>query len=185
MEKETKEETVRTPGRVLLGGLLILLGIVFLLGEMLDIRIGHFVWPLFVIGPGVLLFLLSLAVDDSAGQGLASVGGIITMVGLVLFYQNLFDHWESWAYAWALVAPTSVGLGLLGYGWLKNKPEARKSGGDLVKVGLSIFVVAAFFFELVIGISGFGLGRLGWPLLLIALGLFLLLRNLSSAWRTG
>jgi len=183
MEKEAKARSVRPTGRVWLGGLLILLGVVFLVGELLDIRIGQFLWPFFVIGPGVLLFLLSLTVDDSAGQGLASVGGIVTMVGLLLFYQNLFGHWESWAYAWALVAPTSVGLGLLGYGWLKNKPDARKSGGDMVKIGLSIFVVAGFFFELVIGISGFGLGRLGWPLLLIALGLFLLARNLIGIWR--
>ena len=32
------------------------------------------------------------------------------------------------------------------------------------------------FFELVLGISGFGLGRLGWPILLIGLGVFVLIR---------
>lgn len=183
MEKEAKTESSRSSGTVLLGGLLIVLGVVFLLGEMLDIRIGQFVWPFFVIAPGVLLFLLSLTVDDSAGQGMAAAGGIVTMVGLLLFYQNVFDHWESWAYAWALVAPTAVGLGMFAYGLLKGNPEARQSGADLAKVGLGIFFVAAFFFELVIGISGFGLGRLGWPLLLIALGLILMIRNIGSAWR--
>lgn len=183
MEKEVKVQSDRSSGRMLLGGLLILLGIVFLLGELLNIRVGHIVWPFFIIGPGVLLFLLALIVDDAAGQALAIVGGIITMIGVILFYQNVFNHWESWSYAWALVAPTSVGLSLLGYGWLKNKPEARQSGWDVTKVGLSIFVVAAIFFELVIGVSGFGLGRVGWPLLLIALGLFLLIRNVGAAWR--
>ena len=59
----------------------------------------------------------------------------------------------------------------------------RKTGRDMVKVGLSIFVVAAIFFELIIGISGFGLGSFGWPLLLIALGLFLVAHNLTAAAR--
>ena len=36
---------------------------------------------------------------------------------------------------------------------------------------------------LIIGVSGFGLGRFGWPLLLIALGVFLFLRNLRASWR--
>jgi hypothetical protein len=46
------------PGHALLGGLLILLGIVFLVGELFDIRIGSFLWPFFIIGPGVALFVL-------------------------------------------------------------------------------------------------------------------------------
>lgn len=183
MEKEMEAQTGRPPGRVLLGGLLILLGVVFLLGELLDVRIGHFVWPFVVIGPGVSLFLLALTIDDSSGEAFAAVGGIITTVGLILLYQNLFNHWESWAYAWALVAPTSLGLSWLGYGWVKAKPEARARGRDMVKIGLSIFVVAAIFFELIIGISGFGLGSFSWPLLLIALGLFLVARNLMAAAR--
>jgi len=41
--------------------------------------------------------------------------------------------------------------------------------------------VGGFFFELILGISGFGLGGLGWPLLLIGLGVLLLVGNLLSA----
>jgi membrane-bound ClpP family serine protease len=77
------------PGHALLGGLLILLGIVFLVGELFDIRIGSFLWPFFIIGPGVALFVLSLAVADDTGQGLSAVSGLITMVGLILFFQNV------------------------------------------------------------------------------------------------
>ena len=76
-----------------------------------------------------------------------------------------------------------MGLGLLGYGWLKGKADLRQTGWNLVKVGLGIFVAAAVFFELIIGVSGFGLGRFGWPLLLIALGVFLFVRNVSADWR--
>jgi hypothetical protein len=130
----------------------------------------------------VLLFLIALALDDDGGQALASIGGLITMVGLILLYQNVFDHYASWSYAWALVAPTSIGLGLLSYGWLKQKPELRKRGWDVAKVGLGIFIVAAIFFEFIIGVSGFGLGEFSWPLLLIGLGLFFLIRNLNINW---
>jgi hypothetical protein len=58
-----------------------------------------------------------------------------------------------------------------------------QSGRELTRVGLTIFVVAAVFFELVIGISGFGLGGFLWPALLIVLGLYLLFRNVGANWR--
>jgi hypothetical protein len=170
------------PGHALLGGLLILLGIVFLVGELFDIRIGSFLWPFFIIGPGVALFVLSLAVDDDTGQGMSAVSGLITMVGLILFFQNVTGHWASWSYAWALIAPTSIGLGMFGYALLKNKPELRRESLQIIKVGLAIFVVAAIFFELIIGVGSLSLGRYGWPLLLIAPGIFLLARNLTAGW---
>ena len=45
------------------------------------------------------------------------VGGTVaTTVGLVLLYQNNTGHWESWAYAWALVGPAASGLGLALWG---------------------------------------------------------------------
>jgi len=39
-------------------------------------------------------------------------GSIITIAGLVLAVQNTFDLFATWAYAWALVAPGGVGLGI-------------------------------------------------------------------------
>jgi hypothetical protein len=170
------------PASALLGGFLILLGVIFLVGELLNIRIGSFIWPFFIIGPGLSLFLLALVADDDVGQGLSAVSGLVTMVGLILFFQNVTDHWASWSYAWALIAPTSIGLGMFGYALLKGKPELRRESLQIVKVGLGIFVVAAIFFELIIGVGGLGLGRYGWPLLLIALGIFALARNLTAGW---
>lgn len=181
MAKQLKNSNFRS-GNVWLGGLLVLLGIAFLLGEMFDIHIGHFIWPFFVIVPGILLFLVALTLAGDNGQAAASVSGIVTMVGLILLYQNISGHYTSWSYAWALVAPTSIGLGLLSYGWLKNEPELRQRGWDVAKVGLGIFVVAAIFFEFIMGVSGFGLGHFSWPLLLIGLGLLLLIRNLTVSW---
>jgi hypothetical protein len=54
----------------------------------------------------------------------------------------------------------------------------------VASVGIVMFLVAGAFFELVLGIGGLGLGRWGWPVLLIALGLVLLARSLFSSRRS-
>lgn len=174
-------------GNVVLGVLLIVLGAVFLLGQFLDINLGRLAWPLFIILPGAAVYLASLAMPEEPGKGFSAAGSIITMVGLVLLYQNTFDHFESWAYAWALVAPTSLGLGWIGYGLLRGNRETLDEGLRVAGVGLVMFLVAASFFELVIGISGFRLAWADnlWPVLLILLGVIMLLRTFWLRGRTG
>lgn len=176
MEKQSQSVFI-TKGNVLGGALLIFLGIVFLVGQFFDIHIGRYVWPFTIIVPGVFLFVAALAVEEEVAKALAIIGGIITMAGAILLVQSITDLWTSWSYAWALVAPTGPGMGLWLLGSLKDRAELVKSGKDLTRVGLAMSVIAAVFFELVIGVSGFGLGRYGLPLLLILLGLFLLVRN--------
>ncbi len=182
MEKQEKPVALLR-GNALGGALLIFLGIVFLLGQIFDIHIGRYVWPFLIIVPGVVLFFGALAVEEEMAKALAIIGGIVTMVGTILLVQSITDLWASWSYAWALVAPTGPGLGLWLLGTIKDHDELVKSGKDLIRVGLVMFLIAAVFFELVIGISGFGLGRYGLPLLLIVLGLFLLVRNARHGWR--
>jgi hypothetical protein len=96
---------------------------------------------------------------------------------VILLYQNIADHFESWAYAWALVLPTSIGLGQMAYGSLKGREEMVVTGRRLALIGVVLFLVGVFFFELAIGISGFGFGleRFGWPLLLVIVGILLLI----------
>ena len=168
----------------LLGAGLILLGILFLIGRyvrtVFDFDIGHYAWPFFIIIPGLLLFMASFVFERRAGVTVAIFGSMVTMTGLVLLIQNTFDVFASWAYAWALVAPTSFGLAKLVYGALHGLGDEVKSGLTLSGIGLAIFVIGGFFFELVIGINGFnfGLSWLCWPALLIGLGMILLISNL-------
>lgn len=165
------------------GAILILIGIFYLLGQMFNLNLAKFTWPFFIIVPGTLVFVLALTVETETGKGLAKIGSIITMIGLLLLYQNTFDHFSSWAYAWALVVPTSLGLGQIIYGSLKGLGDYVDTGKRSATRGIIIFVVGAVFFELIIGISGFGLSRIGryaWPVLLIGLGLFVLLRGRFS-----
>jgi hypothetical protein len=168
----------------LLGAGLIALGILSLVGRsigaLFHFDIAHYGWPLFIIVPGVLLFMASFVLERRAGMAIAILGGMVSMVGCILFIQNLFDVYGSWAYAWALVAPTSVGLAKLAYGALRGLGEEVRSGLRLSGIGLAMFVIGGFFFELVIGINGlhFALGWLCWPALVIGLGVVLVLSNL-------
>ncbi len=163
-------------GRTVVAILLIGLGILFLLEPVFNIDIGHYAWPLFIIVPGVVLLVTALGAGDQAGEPLAIVGTVVTVAGLILLFQNTTDQWATWAYAWALIVPTSIGLGQILYGSIKGRSQLVANGVRIVKVGLAIFIAGAVFFELIIGISGFGLGNWGWPVLLIALGIWLLAR---------
>jgi hypothetical protein len=128
-----------------LGVLLIVMGALFFVGQAVGFELGRFGWPFFVIIPGLALSGVGLAAGGSTGERVTPLGAAVTMVGVILLYQNTVDHFESWAYAWALI-------------------------------GAALFVAGAFFFELVVGISGFGLGLdgFGWPLGLVIVGIVLL-----------
>ena len=185
-EKKPKEETkkqqeLRSSSSIALGIILIILGIFILLGTLFNFDAGHSFWPFFIIIPGVLLFILALFMEYS-GENMAIAGAMVTTAGLILLYQNAFDNFESWAYGWALVAPTSIGLGQIVYGKLRGVKETVSKGISLTKTGIALFLVGAAFFELVVGISGFGLvlDRLGWAALLIAVGLIILISGFKA-----
>jgi hypothetical protein len=156
----------------LASGLLILVGLLFLLGDMFNIRWGANFWPLFIIGPGVALFFVTLFLAEELGSALSIVSSLVTMSGLILFIHAITGYWATWPYSWTLLFPTAIGLGLLAYGAVKDKPSLRGAGWSLVKMGLALFLVFAVFFEFILKIGGFGLG-FGWPLLFISLGLLL------------
>ncbi len=175
----------------LMGAILILLGISFLMVRfiisIIDFDFGYFTWPFFIIIPGVLMFLSAFILERKAGVTLAIFGGMVTMTGVILMIQNLFDLYATWAYAWALIAPTSMGLAKLLYGTLRGLGDEVKNGLAMTGVGAVIFVVAGAFFELVIDINGFGL-NVSWlclPTLLIGGGILTLIVNLIPRRNTS
>lgn len=167
-------------GSILLGAGLLFMGIVLLAGRFLRIPFGEFLWPFIFIVPGALVFLSAISSDSSSGEGLSILGGILSTLGLVFLIQTATGLWASWAYIWALIAPTSIGLSQMVYGNLKGRDTIAASGWRLTKIGLTILAVGFIFFELIIGISGFGLDRFGlpkFPMILIFLGAFMLVRS--------
>jgi len=168
-------------GALILGGGLLFLGVVLLLGRLLRIPFGDYIWPFIFIVPGVLVFLTALSTESSSGEGLSILGGILTTLGLVFFLQTITGLWATWAYVWALVAPTSVGVSQMIYGMAKDRDSITESGRRLATIGLFMFAIGFGFFELIIGISGFGLASFGlpvFPMLLIFFGVIILVRSL-------
>ena len=138
----------------LIGVVLVLLGALLLLSQ-LGVDLFSAGWPFFVIGPG-LLFFLAMVTRGRRGAPLAIPGSIITTVGLILLYQNASGHWESWAYAWTLIFPTAVGVGMMIQGvWAGDQPPIR-TGSHFLVAGLVLFVTLAVFFEGVLNLGGFG-----------------------------
>jgi hypothetical protein len=137
-----------------IGILLILGGATVLAIRQLGLDLGEAGWPLFVIVPGIVLFVVGLGVGGRAGTGFAVAGTVTTVTGLILAFQSQTDLYATWAYAWALVAPGGIGLGLLLYGGLTGQRDLALGGLWTLLTGLVIFIVAAFFFESVIGLSG-------------------------------
>lgn len=168
----------------LMGAILILLGIAFLMVRFIlsvfDFDFGHYTWPLFIIVPGVLMFLSAFILERKAGVTLAMFGGMVTMTGVILMIQNTFDLFATWAYVWALVAPTSMGLAKLVYGALRGLRDEVKTGFTMTWVGAVIFLVAGAFFELGIGLNGLRLNVswMCWPVLLIGAGVLTIIVNL-------
>jgi hypothetical protein len=151
---------------------LVLLGALFLLGQLLGFSLIGAFWPLFVIAPG-LPFLWFAINGDRKTSGLIFPGLIITGTGLILLYQNLTGHWASWAYAWALY-PALVGAALQFQGTRLNKEKAIKTGRVMARTSLIGFLGLGLLFEFLI----FG-GLLSWllPVLLLVGGFYLITRD--------
>ena len=159
------------------GIMLIFLGCLALVDQIFDIHVSRFIWPFFIIIPGVVLFFSASRAEFGPGEPFAMLGAMVTMVGLILLFQSITGLWASWTYAWALVAPTSVGLGQLFYGAQNKQNSMTKSGITLVNIGLIMFFVGIVFFELILNLSGFGRNPVVWAGIFIGAGLLVLLRG--------
>jgi hypothetical protein len=180
---ESKPRSSVDRGALLLGATLFVIGAVWLLGQILKISFAGYLWPLAIILPGIFVFISALNMESAGGDAFAVLGSILTSVGLLLFVQRLTNTWSSWAYAWALIAPTSIGIGQIIYGKIKKHENLVKTGIQMAKVGLWIFAVGFIFFELIIGLNGFGLSRFGLPIIpmvLIGVGILILIRAITN-----
>ena len=167
-------EERRTKTNVIGGTLLILLGLLFLVYQIMPERFSFFQvemgWPLIVVAVGAGLLVFGLLVG---APGMAVPACIVGGIGLLLYWQNATGNWESWAYAWTLI-PGFVGIGtiltgLLGGGRLR---DALEGGLWLILISLVLFAIFSSFLG---GMNFFGPY---WPALLILMGVLLLVRNL-------
>jgi len=168
---------------IALGVVLVVVGAFYLVVQLAGVDLSSFGWPLFIIIPGLTLLIVGFV---SLGTGAAIPGGILTMVGLVLAYQNSTGYWTSWAYAWALVAPGGVGLGLFLQGLRERNGSLLKQGRSLMFIAALIFMVGFVFFESILNISGINdqpLVKAALPALFIVIGILLLGRSIQNSRR--
>lgn len=129
----------------------------------------NFAWPMWTIGAGLLIFLIGLL---TGSPGMSVPAAIVAGIGGILYYQNVTNNFASWSYMWTLI-PGFVGVGLILAGLLGEYTRHNLSRG------LNLIVISAVMF-LVFGALFGGLGLLGPngpAVLLIALGIYILLRG--------
>jgi len=172
--------TISSSSGLALGIVLVVVGIFFLAMRLLQIDLSTYGWPLYVIIPGLTLLIVGFF---SLGTGALVPGGIITVLGLVLAYQNATSDWASWAFAWTLVAPGGAGLGVFLQGLRVHDPKQVRLGRNLMFWAALLFMIGFVIFESIFQISGVDYGLVGssaLPVLLIVIGVTLLVRSVRG-----
>src|SRR5664279_5096132 len=136
-----------------------------------------------ILVPGGLIMALGFRDTHRSNEGLVTFGSIVAVTGIILFVQNITAQWQSWAYAWALLFPGSIGLGQ--YLWGKRAGDETKvhMGEKNMEIAFVLFVAFGLFFEVILGIGGFHLGATSSivvPVLLIAGGAALYVMSMNS-----
>jgi hypothetical protein len=162
-----------------LGFLLILIGVWLMvtrqvpsIQEWLD---ENFIWPMWVIGAGALVFLIGLI---TGAPGMAIPASIIAGIGGILYYQEITSNFSSWSYMWTLI-PGFVGVGEILTGILGERTRRNLSSGlkNLVVSAVMFLAFGTFFGGLSI------LGDYGAPILIILLGVYVLARGFMRGSR--
>ena len=159
---------------LVLGLLLILLGIWLVVSRQVpavrnwldDLNFG---WPIWTIAAGLIVLLIGLL---TGSPGMAVPAAIIAGIGGILYYQNQTGDFGSWSYLWTLI-PGFVGVGTILAGLLGEHTRRNLARGlNLLVTSAVLFLI---FGTLLGGLSV--LGEYGVPILLIALGLYVLFRG--------
>jgi hypothetical protein len=172
---QNRRDNSRSLGAIIL----IVLGVVFLLGQIFNFDVLDVFgstgigWPMFVILPG--LIMLGVAVFSSAAF-MAIPGAIVTGTGLILWFQSATDRFETWSYLWALY-PVFVGLALIYVGTRTGNAGQVQGGRRAVTVGVILTAVFAVFMEGIFTGAFDSIFEYIVPILLIGGGAFLLLRR--------
>jgi hypothetical protein len=170
----------RNSGTLVAGAILIVFGLLALFGQLFrGFHFWSYLWPFIIIGVGAAFFVGMFAGGKSLA-GLAIPGSIISGLGLMMFFQNLFNHWESWAYSWTVIL-ILVGLGIFIMGLYAEDAQRRQSGLRLMKIGAILFIILGGFFELIFSaFQPHGFQSYLFPAALILLGGYLVVSR--SGW---
>ncbi len=151
------------------GLILILAGLGFLLFQRFPGLWATFSWPWILVGVGAVFAIGSFL---SRKGGLMIPALIIAGLGGILLYQTVSGNWDSWAYVWTVI-PGLVGLGMLVGGLYDDEMKNGRTAGFI------LIAISAAAFAIFGGLLGSDISWLRyWPIMLIAVGAFVLLRAL-------
>jgi hypothetical protein len=168
-------ERNRQTSMFIAGVILMGLGGLFLIAQVLGGSFWSYFWPYLIIGVG-LTFLVALVTSGRGAGGLAIPGSVVTTVGIILFFQNAFGWWESWAFAWTFIV-IAVGIGIYTMGIWNQSEKAKRNGLNIAGIGVVLLFVFGAFFGLGFSFLGFSFAaRVIWPLVMIGIGAFLVIR---------
>jgi|LSQX01.3.fsa_nt_gb hypothetical protein len=166
---------MRSTGKTL-GGILVSLGILFLLQNLGILNIWGILaftisrlWPtLFIVLPGVL-FHLKFFSGGRRNAGILVPGGILLIIGMTLQFNMLYG---GWGLTWPFFI-FSVAFGLYELYYFGNRER-----GLLIPVGIIGGLSAIFFLAFSMKrILGFDTGRYAIPVVLIVIGFLVLTRG--------
>jgi hypothetical protein len=166
---ETQRRTNLVVGLLLVifGGLYLAAQFIPDLSNILNLQLD---WPLYVIGAGLLFFVLAAL---AGAPGLAVPGSIIIGIGGILYYQNLTNDFGSWAYAWTLI-PGFVGIGIFFTSLFEGSfLHGLREAGRLIFFSLVMFAIFGAF------LGGPAILGQYWPALLVLAGLWLVVRGMT------
>lgn len=184
----------RTRVGLVIGGGLVALGILALFVQFFSGDLLRVIIPLGISGIGLVLFAIMLASPRPRGASgtldsgwLAVPAAMLVMLGLIFLFQATTDYWWSWTYLWALIAPFSVGIGLIVLAWWSGRNGMRYAGIALALVGLVLLLALGSCVELfALAIGRTTPGRFILPIAFVALGALLLSwRRVVSFIREG
>ena len=133
-------------------------------------------WPFYLILPGIFVIIFSLFNEGDTGEGFSVFGFILTTIGGILYFQNLTNLWETWAYMWALI-PLSVGLGQILHALVFPNPNKSRGGFQTFRTGLILFIIFATGFEVLIFRRNNFFRSFGFAILIILAGLLIIFKN--------
>jgi hypothetical protein len=155
------------PRNTFTGIMLIMIGGAFLLGQVTDI---DFDWTFILMGLG-LAFILKSVFERKPGSVFPGV--LLLLLGLLFFSDNmgidLFGVWDTWPFI----------PGVVGIAFLAEWAITREKNGLLFTAGILIVVSTLFVLAESRHMRWYTVGNIleWWPLALLAMGVYLLVKR--------
>jgi hypothetical protein len=155
---------------VVWGLVLIFIGGLLLFDNIFDVSLFSMarLWPMFILGLGLIFELSFFASDNRKDPGLLVPGGILTTLGVVFFFQT-YTNWYFMKYSWPFFI-LAVAIGLFQLYWFSGRPKPL-----LIPIFiLSTVAVVSFSIVVLHGFMSFINFSLLAPVALIIIGILVL-----------